>query len=128
VELTDRFGPFSPWQFPEERIPVVVHKVIAGEPIPLDDVGTNLRGWQVVDDHVNALLLPVTQGQPGVAPHDRLHAIDPTHGSRALGRQPRLDGEEELVASVVWYLATMEWRAQVRQRAVYGEERSDDAN
>ena len=65
VVLTNCSNNYGPWQFPEKLIPVVILKALAGEPIPLYGDGANVRDWLYVEDHVEALLLAATQGQPG---------------------------------------------------------------
>ena len=45
---------------------MVILKAVAGEkPIPLYGDGANVRDWLYVEDHVDALLLAVYQGQVG---------------------------------------------------------------
>jgi dTDP-glucose 4,6-dehydratase len=65
VVLTNCSNNFGPWQFPEKLIPVVILKAVAGESIPLYGDGGNVRDWLYVEDHVDALLLAATQGEPG---------------------------------------------------------------
>lgn len=65
VVLTNCSNNYGPWQFPEKLIPVVILKGLAGEAIPLYGDGANVRDWLYVDDHVEALLLAATQGEPG---------------------------------------------------------------
>ena len=63
VVLTNCSNNYGPWQFPEKLIPVVIHKALAGEPIPLYGDGANVRDWLFVEDHVEALLLAATRGR-----------------------------------------------------------------
>ena len=65
VVLTNCSNNYGPWQFPEKLIPVVILKAAAGESIPLYGDGQNVRDWLFVEDHVDALLLAATRGQPG---------------------------------------------------------------
>ena len=65
VVLTNCSNNYGPWQFPEKLIPVVILKAAAGEPIPLYGDGANVRDWLYVEDHVDALLLAVGQGEVG---------------------------------------------------------------
>jgi dTDP-glucose 4,6-dehydratase len=65
VVLTNCSNNYGPWQFPEKLIPVVIHKAVAGEPIPLYGDGQNVRDWLYVEDHVEALLLAASRGQLG---------------------------------------------------------------
>ena len=41
----------------------MIHKALAGEPIPLYGDGANVRDWLFVEDHVEALLLAATRGR-----------------------------------------------------------------
>ena len=65
VVLTNCSNNYGPWQFPEKLIPVVILKAAAGEPIPLYGDGGNVRDWLFVEDHVDALLLALSQGELG---------------------------------------------------------------
>lgn len=65
VVLTNCSNNYGPWQFPEKLIPVVIHKAVSGEPIPLYGDGANVRDWLYVEDHVEALLLAATRGRLG---------------------------------------------------------------
>ncbi len=65
VVLTNCSNKYSPWQFPEKLIPVVILKAVAGEPIPFCGDGANVRDWLYVEDHVEALLLAATRERLG---------------------------------------------------------------
>lgn len=56
---------YGPYQHPEKLIPLVIHKALRGEPIPVYGKGDNVRDWLYVEDHVTALLDIVTRGRPG---------------------------------------------------------------
>jgi dTDP-glucose 4,6-dehydratase len=56
---------YGPYQHPEKLIPLVIHKALRGERIPVYGKGDNVRDWLYVDDHVTALLEIVTRGVPG---------------------------------------------------------------
>ncbi len=56
---------YGPYQHPEKLIPLVIHKVLEGEPIPVYGKGDNVRDWLYVEDHVQALLMIATRGKPG---------------------------------------------------------------
>ncbi len=63
--LTNCSNNYGPYQFPEKLIPVVVLNGIAGRPIPVYGRGENVRDWLYVEDHADALLLVLTEGQTG---------------------------------------------------------------
>lgn len=56
---------YGPYQFPEKLIPVVIHKALSGEAIPIYGKGENVRDWLHVEDHAEALLTIVSRGVPG---------------------------------------------------------------
>ena len=62
VNTTNNYGPF---QYPEKLIPVVTLNALAQKPIPVYGDGKQIRDWLFVEDHVEALLSLLTQGQVG---------------------------------------------------------------
>lgn len=56
---------FGPYQFPEKVIPFFVSRLLRGEQVPLYGDGLNERDWLHVEDHVSALYLLVSEGEPG---------------------------------------------------------------
>jgi dTDP-glucose 4,6-dehydratase len=56
---------YGPYQFPEKLIPLVIHRALAGEPLPVYGRGENVRDWLYVDDHADALLAAFGRGRPG---------------------------------------------------------------
>ena len=65
VVLTNCSNNYGPYHFPEKLIPVVILKALAGEAIPLYGRGENVRDWLYVEDHADALLLVLQEGQVG---------------------------------------------------------------
>lgn len=65
VVLTNCSNNYGPYHFPEKLVPVVILKALAGEAIPVYGDGGNIRDWLYVEDHADALLLALHQGQPG---------------------------------------------------------------
>ncbi len=65
VIVTNCSNNYGPFQFPEKLIPVVIHKAIAGEPIPVYGKGQNVRDWLYVQDHCTALYSVLTKGKLG---------------------------------------------------------------
>lgn len=53
---------YGPYQFPEKLIPVVILNGLAGQPIPVYGDGRNVRDWLHVDDHADALIRILTNG------------------------------------------------------------------
>jgi dTDP-glucose 4,6-dehydratase len=56
---------YGPWQFPEKLIPLVTLNALEGKPLPVYGDGSNMRDWLFVDDHAEALLRVVEQGEVG---------------------------------------------------------------
>jgi dTDP-glucose 4,6-dehydratase len=65
IVVTNCSNNYGPYQFPEKLIPVAVMKALKGEPIPVYGQGANVRDWLHVEDHAEALLLVLDQGQRG---------------------------------------------------------------
>ena len=65
VIVTNCSNNYGPFHFPEKLIPVAILNALAGEPIPLYGDGKNIRDWLYVEDHADALLSVVQNGQPG---------------------------------------------------------------
>ncbi len=56
---------YGPWQFPEKLIPLTITKALAGAPLPVYGDGSNQRDWLFVDDHAEALVAVIEQGDIG---------------------------------------------------------------
>lgn len=65
VVLTNCSNNYGPYHFPEKLVPVVILRALAGEEIPVYGDGGNVRDWLYVEDHADALLLVLDQGQIG---------------------------------------------------------------
>jgi dTDP-glucose 4,6-dehydratase len=56
---------YGPYQFPEKLIPLVIHKALSGEALPVYGDGQQVRDWLHVEDHCRALSRILEQGMPG---------------------------------------------------------------
>ena len=65
VVLTNCSNNYGPYHFPEKLIPVVILNALAGHAIPVYGQGVNVRDWLYVEDHADALLTVLAQGQNG---------------------------------------------------------------
>jgi dTDP-glucose 4,6-dehydratase len=65
VVLSNCSNNYGPYHFPEKLIPVVILNALAGKDIPVYGDGTNVRDWLYVEDHADALLRVLTEGQTG---------------------------------------------------------------
>lgn len=61
--LTNCSNNYGPYQFPEKLIPVVIINAISGKDIPVYGEGLNVRDWLYVEDHADALLRVVRDGE-----------------------------------------------------------------
>jgi dTDP-glucose 4,6-dehydratase len=65
ISITRCSNNFGPRQFPEKLIPVVIHKILNGEEIPVYGNGLNRREWIHVQDHARGIWSVATLGLPG---------------------------------------------------------------
>ena len=56
---------FGPYQFPEKLIPLTILKAVEDLPIPIYGNGDNIRDWLYVEDHVDALIQVINNGEIG---------------------------------------------------------------
>lgn len=56
---------YGPYQLPEKLIPLMITNALSRERLPVYGQGLNIRDWLHVEDHVSALMLIATRGQPG---------------------------------------------------------------
>lgn len=56
---------YSPYQFPEKLIPLMIVNCLAGKPLPSCGDGQQIRDWLYVDDHCTAIRRVLEAGTPG---------------------------------------------------------------
>jgi len=56
---------YGPYQFPEKLIPLMIHKALVGEKLPVYGDGKNVRDWLYVGDHCSAIRRVLDAGRPG---------------------------------------------------------------
>jgi len=56
---------YGPNQFPEKLIPLCIHNIKEGKPLPVYGKGENVRDWLYVEDHARAIDLLFHQGKTG---------------------------------------------------------------
>jgi dTDP-glucose 4,6-dehydratase len=56
---------YGPFQFPEKLIPLMITRILAGQPIPVYGDGRQIRDWLFVDDHNLGVDLVLSKGRPG---------------------------------------------------------------
>lgn len=65
VIVTNCSNNYGLYQFPEKLIPLIVHRALIGEELPVYGRGENVRDWLFVDDHARALRQVLARGVPG---------------------------------------------------------------
>ncbi len=56
---------YGPYQFPEKLIPLMIHKALIGEKLPVYGDGRNVRDWMFVGDHCSAIRRVLEIGRTG---------------------------------------------------------------
>ncbi len=98
VLTTNCSNNYGPRQFPEKLIPLVIHKALAGQPLPVYGDGRQVRDWLYVTDHCAALRRVLEQGAPGatynIGGSQEMANIDVVHTLCAIldELRPRADG------------------------------------
>ena len=62
TNCSNNYGPF---QFPEKLIPLMIHKALVGEKLPVYGDGRNVRDWLFVGDHCRAIQRVLEIGRTG---------------------------------------------------------------
>lgn len=65
VVLSNCSNNYGPCQFPEKLIPLFIHNIREGKPLPLYGSGNNVRDWLYVEDHAQAIELIFREGKAG---------------------------------------------------------------
>ena len=64
TNCSNNYGPFH---YPEKLIPLVIINALSNIPIPIYGDGSNVRDWLYVEDHANALLEVLYNGEDGAS-------------------------------------------------------------
>jgi len=56
---------YGPWQYPEKFMPVVIHKALNNDRVPVYAKGMNVREWLHISDCAAAILKAVQRGRAG---------------------------------------------------------------
>lgn len=56
---------YGPNHFPEKLIPLMIHNIQKGKPLPVYGKGENIRDWLYVEDHARAIELIFEKGRVG---------------------------------------------------------------
>lgn len=56
---------YGPYHFPEKLIPLMIHNILDGKPLPVYGKGENVRDWLYVEDHAAAIDVIYHKGRAG---------------------------------------------------------------
>ncbi|GAC1593164.1 MAG: dTDP-glucose 4,6-dehydratase [Ginsengibacter sp.] len=65
VVLSNCSNNYGPFHFPEKLIPLCIHNILTGKPLPIYGKGENVRDWLYVEDHVRAIDTIFHEGKNG---------------------------------------------------------------
>ncbi len=65
VTLSNCSNNYGPYHFPEKLIPLTLHRILEGQPIPVYGDGQNIRDWLFVEDHAEAIWMVLAKGLTG---------------------------------------------------------------
>lgn len=65
VVITNCSNNYGPNQFPEKLLPLMIHNILKGKPLPVYGKGENVRDWLYVVDHSRAIDLVYHKGKTG---------------------------------------------------------------
>jgi dTDP-glucose 4,6-dehydratase len=65
VVISNCSNNYGPNQFPEKLIPLMIHNIRKGLPLPVYGKGENIRDWLYVEDHAEAIDLIFHKGRVG---------------------------------------------------------------
>lgn len=63
--ITNCSNNYGPRHFPEKLIPLIIHRALRGESLPIYGDGQQIRDWLYVSDHCSALSEVLSKGVPG---------------------------------------------------------------
>jgi dTDP-glucose 4,6-dehydratase len=103
VLITNCSNNYGPFQFPEKLIPLMIQKLVKGEPLPVYGDGSNIRDWLFVGDHCAAIRDVLAGGRVGetynVGGDAERRNIEVVHAlcDAIDARRPRADGQSRRV-------------------------------
>ena len=65
IKLSNCSNNYGPNHFPEKLIPLAIHRLRTGQPVPVYGKGENVRDWLFVKDHATAIDAVFHQGKNG---------------------------------------------------------------
>jgi dTDP-glucose 4,6-dehydratase len=123
VTITRGANNIGPYQYPEKVVPLFVTNAIDDEPLPLYGDGMQVRDYQFVLDHCEAIDLVLHKGNHGeiynVGTGTEMHNIDMTRLVLKLldKPEPAHHCEEAIEATVRWYVDNEWWWRKIKTGA-----------
>ena len=65
ILITNCCNNYGPYQYPEKLIPLMILRALHGQSLPVYGTGSNIRDWLYVEDHAEALIKVLEQGESG---------------------------------------------------------------
>ncbi|MFX1375566.1 MAG: dTDP-glucose 4,6-dehydratase [Promethearchaeota archaeon] len=65
INITRCSNNYGPYQFPEKLIPLIINNASNNKELPIYDKGINIRDWIFVNDHCQALMKVLFEGEVG---------------------------------------------------------------
>jgi dTDP-glucose 4,6-dehydratase len=65
VVISNCSNNYGPNQFPEKLLPLMIHNILKGKPLPVYGKGENVRDWLYVVDHARAIDMVYHKGKNG---------------------------------------------------------------
>jgi dTDP-glucose 4,6-dehydratase len=65
IKLSNCSNNYGPNHFPEKLIPLAIHRLRTGQPVPVYGKGENVRDWLFVKDHATAIDAVFHKGKNG---------------------------------------------------------------
>ncbi|SDX78970.1 dTDP-glucose 4,6-dehydratase [Salimicrobium album] len=65
VNITRCSNNYGPYQFPEKLIPLMIHRALEENPLPVYGDGKQIRDWLHVEDHCSAIDTVLRKGESG---------------------------------------------------------------
>jgi len=65
VVISNCSNNYGPNHFPEKLIPLMIHNILEGKPLPVYGKGENVRDWLFVEDHATAIDVIFHKGRNG---------------------------------------------------------------
>jgi len=63
ITISNCSNNYGPYQFPEKLVPLVILNALDGRPLPIYGDGQQIRDWLYVEDHCEAILSVLEQGE-----------------------------------------------------------------